>query len=190
MNSGDSGSYCIKNNKIYRNDYNECYLINTNDLDGYVISFDQNYSKSYGYGTSMAYKCTLDTTNYVDYCQLIKGYIIKYDSVVHCNAIDDECEEISYPDECKEGDEGVIGKEVSEDYSSNKQFKLCFGTDGVLIPSRGDFYSFNNYIAFITTKINKIYGKHDANEIIVLKVSTTDVIEYTLKGNIYIVINI
>jgi len=182
MNSGNSSSYCIKNNKIYRNNYSECQLISTHDLDSSAITFDNNYGKSFGYGTSMAYKCTLDITNYVDYCQLIKGYIIKYDSVLHCNAIDDECEEIRYPDECQEGDEGVIGRDTDSS-SSNTKFKICFGTNGVLIPSLGDYNSSNenNYIAFTTTKINKIYGKHNANEIIVLSVSKTEAINYSLK---------
>ncbi|KAL6631712.1 hypothetical protein U3516DRAFT_533138 [Neocallimastix sp. 'constans'] len=132
----------------------------------------------------MAYICTLNSSNYVNSCKFIKGYIISYSDIVHCNAIDDECEKIYSPESCKEGDEGALGIEPSENgSSSDKQYKICFGTNGVLLPKGVDYYSTNEerYIAFTTTKINKIYGKHNVNEIIVLNVGPDVVYADSLK---------
>jgi len=172
MNNGDSGSYCIKNNKIYKNGYDECTLSSTYDLENSILLLDKYNNYCSGYGCTMAYKCTLGSNNYVDYCNILNGYIIKYDKAILCNGID-ECEENNSFEECKEGDEGIIGQEMLGDYGSDRRFKLCFGTDGVLIPTIVEYAANDSkqYVAFITTKVNNNFGKHNANEIIVLNIS-------------------
>jgi len=114
------------------------------------------------------------------------GYFVRNDRMMHCNGFD-ECEEID--DACKEDDEGNIGLIKSENsYSSDKEYELCFGEHRVpLKESNTNNYSFNTnnndetkHIAFTTTKANNIYGNTDKNKIIILSVTSKEVLIETL----------